>query len=175
MLNQSPDTAALYAYKWGGEPTLQALRAVVANGTTVGTYFDQETRYTAKEVAMIQVSSLIYHSGRMRGIPGNFALLDFIIDQAHHLSVPRHAAHPNAAKLLAAVIAGPEGQRIAAQYIGAGNRYYGGSWEQQLAEQAKAAGLQPASWWTDPGALDFLLSPSGDETKRGIATVLQGG
>jgi hypothetical protein len=46
---------------------------------------------------------------------GEFTLLDFADTTSHQLSVPRRAAHPNAAKLLAAIITGPEGQRISAE------------------------------------------------------------
>jgi iron(III) transport system substrate-binding protein len=175
MLTSSPDTLTAYAFKWGRDETLAALRPVMQNGTFTGTYFDQETRYAAKEVAMIQVSSIIFSSARLHGIPGNFTLLDFAISSSHHLSVPRRAAHPNAAKLIAAVIAGPEGQRIAAEHVGSSNRYYTGSWEQRLQEQALAAGMPEFSWWSEPGALDFLLSPAGEAVKKDIATVLQGG
>ncbi|HLH22247.1 MAG TPA: extracellular solute-binding protein [Chloroflexota bacterium] len=175
MLAASPDIHLPYVYEWGHDPALATLRAVIANGATTGTFFDQQNRYTAKEVAMIEVSSLIYASARQRGIPGEFTLLDFADTTSHHLSVPRRAAHPNAAKLLAAVIAGPEGQRIAAEYIGAGNRYYDGTWEQRLMAQANATGLPTFSWWTEPGALDFLLSPGGEDVKKEINTILQGG
>jgi ABC-type Fe3+ transport system substrate-binding protein len=175
MLSSSPDIHLPYVLKWGHDPALATLRAVIQNGTTTGTFFDQQNRYAAKEVAMIQVSSIIYASARQRGLPGDFTLLDFAVDSAHHLSVPRRAAHLNAAKLLAAVITGPEGQRISAEYIGAGNRYYSGTWEQRQLEQANAAGLPSFSWWSEPGALDFLLSSAGEDAKREINTILQGG
>ncbi len=175
MLSSSPDIHLPYVLKWGHDPAVATLRAVVQNGTTTGTFFDQQNRYAAKEVAMIQVSSIIFASARQRGLPGEFTLLDFALDSAHHLSVPRRAAHPNAAKLLAAVITGPEGQRIAAEYIGASNRYYDGSSEQRLVAQANAKGLPTFSWWSEPGALDFLLSPAGEEAKKEISTILQGG
>ncbi|HEY7065001.1 MAG TPA: extracellular solute-binding protein [Chloroflexota bacterium] len=175
MLASSPDLHMPYVYKWGREPALEALRAVVQNGATTGTFFDQQNRYAAKEVAMIEVSSIIYASARLRGMPGEFTLLDFADTTSHQLSVPRRAAHPNSAKLLAAVITGPEGQAIAAEYIGSSNRYYSGSWEQQRQEQANAAGLPTFSWWGEPGALDFLLSPAGEDVRKEINTVLQGG
>src|SRR5712692_5639201 len=145
------------------------------NGTLSGTYFDIQTRLGAKEVAMGTVSSIIYGSARLRGMPGSYTLLDFASDQAHHVSVPRRAAHPNAAKLIAAVLVGPEGQRIAAEYIGASNRYYSGSSEQRLAEQAKTMGMPEFSWWTEPGAMEYLVSPSSEEVRKEIATILQGG
>ena len=175
MLSSSPDLHLPYVLKWGHDPALAALRAAVQNGTTSGTFFDQQNRYAAKEVAMIQVSSIIFASARQRGMPGEFTLLDFASDSSHHLSVPRRAAHPNAAKLLAAVITGPEGEQISADYIGAGNRYYSDSSEQRLVAQANAAGIPSFSWWTEPGALDYLLSPAGEDAKREISTILQGG
>ncbi len=164
-----------YVFKWGRDETLATLRAIVQNGAFVGTFSDIDTRIGAKEVAMGTVTSLIYNSARVRGMPGGFTLIDMATDSAHHVSVPRRAAHPNAAKLIAATIAGPAGQRIAAEHIGVDNRYYSGSSEQRLTEQALAAGLAPFSWFTEPGALDFLLSPAGEELVREMAAIMQGG
>ncbi len=170
-----PDLHLHYVVKWGRDETVAALRAIMQNGAVAGTFFEQLTRYTAKEVAMIQVSTLIYASARLQGVPGQFALLDYAIDSAHHMFVPRRAPHGNAAKLFAAVIAGPEGQRIAAKYIGAGNRYYGGSTEHQLLEQARAAGVPEFAWWSEPGGMDFLLSPQAEDLRREILTIFRGG
>jgi ABC-type Fe3+ transport system substrate-binding protein len=175
MLAQYPDQYVPYVLKWGRDEALATLRAVMQNGTLAGTYFDIGNRFGAKEIAMGTVSSIIFSSMRQRGMPGEFTLYDFAIDSAHHVSVPRKAAHPNAAKLIAAILVGPEGQRIAAEYIGAGNRYYTGSSEHRLAEQAKAMGLPPFSWWTEPGAMDYLTSPEGEDVRREISAILQGG
>src|SRR5262249_18913463 len=145
------------------------------NGAFVGTYSDQETRYAAKEVAVVMVSSLTYNTTRVQGVPSDFTVVDFAIDQAHHVSVPRRAAHPNAAKLVAAVLVGPEGQPLTAEYTGASNRYYTGSSEQRLTEQIKAAGVPAFSWWNEPGAMDYLLSPAGEDVRREIGTIFKGG
>jgi ABC-type Fe3+ transport system substrate-binding protein len=175
MLAQYPDQYVPYVLKWGRQEALGTLRTVMQNGTLAGTYFDIGNRFGAKEIAMGTVSSIIFASMRQRGMPGEFTLFDFAIDSAHHVSVPRKAAHPNAAKLIAAILVGPEGQRIAAEHIGAGNRYYTGSSEHRLAEQAKAMGLPPFSWWTERGAMDYLVSPEGEEVRREINAILQGG
>jgi len=175
MLASSPDIHMPWVIKWGRDEALTTLRAVMQNGASVGTFFDQQNRYATKEVAMIEVSSIIYASARLHGLPSNFTLLDLGDTTSHHLSVPRRAAHPNAAKLIAAIITGPKGQRIAAEHIGSSNRYYSGSWEQRLSEQAQTAGLPGFSWWSEPGALDFLLSPTGEEVKKEISIILQGG
>ncbi|HZU06775.1 MAG TPA: extracellular solute-binding protein [Chloroflexota bacterium] len=175
MLAMYPDTYMPYVLKRGREETLTTLRAVMQNGALVGTYFDIQTRLAAREVAMGTVSSIIYHSAQRRGLPGTFTLLDLAIEQLHHVSVPRRVAHPNAAKLIAATLAGPEGQRIAAEYIGASNRYYTGSTEHRLTEQARAAGIPEFSWASEPDVLDFLLSPSGEEVRKELSTILQGG
>ncbi len=164
-----------YLFTWGRDETLSTLRAIMQNGAFVGTFFDIDTRIAAKEIAMGTVNSLIYNSARMRGMPGGFTLMDIAPDAAHHLSVPRRAARPYAAKLIAATIAGPAGQRIAAEHIGVGNRYYSGSSEQRLTDLALAHSLPPFSWFGEPGALDFLLSPAGEELTREIGTILQGG
>jgi hypothetical protein len=110
-----------------------------------------------------------------RGIPARFVSLDFAYNSDTHVVVPRKVAHPNAAKLVAAVMAGPEGQRIADEQLGVGNRYYENSLEYGLEEEARAAGLSSFSWADAPReVLDLLFSPQAPELEREIDTILKG-
>ena len=77
----------------------------------------------------------------------------------HLVFVARRAAHPNAAKLLAAVLAGPEGR---AHPGGVDRRR-----QPLLPDSASAAGARGArqgfpsfAWVDNPEALDFALSPT---------------
>ena len=85
------------------------------------------------------------------------------------------AAHPNAAKLLAAVLAGPEGQRIQEEVLGVASRYYPNTRESKLEEEALSAGLPSFSWADSPDAISFALSPEGEATVREMERILQGG
>ncbi len=119
-------------------------------------------------------SSSYYLRALEAGVPAKFVSLDFSLETQHHLAVARRAAHPNAARLLATVLAGPAGQRIAAQYIEGASRYYENSAEYQLEEDARAAGLPTFRWTEDAEAAALLLSPEGQALQREIDGILLG-
>ena len=47
--------------------------------------------------------------------------------------------------------------------------------EHRASTKGTTAPRRAFSWWSEPGALDYLLSPNADEVKKEIATILQGG
>ena len=164
-----------YMYNLGREETLAAVRGAVRNGASADTYANGYTRFAAKEFPLVTNSSSSYHRAGASNVPAAFVSLDFSFETQHHLSIARQAAHPNAARLLAAVLAGPEGQRIAAKYVESGNRYYESSSEYALEQQARAAGLSTFRWTDHPAAVDLLLSPEGQSFQTEVARVLSGG
>ena len=87
----------------------------------------------------------------------------------------RRAAHPNAAKLLAAVLAGPVGAAHRGRDIGVGSRYYADSREAQLEHEALAAGYPSFTWIENPDGLAFAASPEGEALMREIDEILKGG
>ena len=135
----------------------------------------QFTRFAAKEYPLVLVTGSFSITAQIRGIPARFTPLDVSINSDHNVSVARGAAHPNAAKLLAAVLAVPDGQRIMAEYIGVGSRYYESTRENELEREAVAAGFPSFSWRDKPDALDYTLSPAGQELLREIDQILKGG
>jgi ABC-type Fe3+ transport system substrate-binding protein len=164
-----------WVIKLGREETLTALRGAMRNGAVPDTYANEHTRFAAKEYPLVLISSTFYQTARARGIPARFVSLDFAYNSDTHVVVPRKVAHPNAAKLLAAVMAGPEGQRIADEQLGVGNRYYENSLEYGLEEEARAAGLSSFSWADAPReVLDLLFSPQAPELEREIDSILKG-
>jgi ABC-type Fe3+ transport system substrate-binding protein len=164
-----------YRYNIGAEPTLAAVRGAVRNGATADTYANGFTRYAAKEFPLVLTSSSIYHRAGPLGVPARFTSLDFSFETEHHISVARKAAHPNAARLLGALLASPEGQRIAAKYVETGNRYYESSAEYQLEQEARAAGLPSFRWTQQPAATELLLSPEGQSFQSEVSRILSGG
>jgi len=175
MLNQYSTTYLPYAVKLGREETLGALRGAVQNGAVSGTYSDLFTRFAAKEYPMATIQSTFYLTAQKRGIAADYAFLDFVYASETYVSVVKRVKHPNAAKLVAAVLAGPEGQRIGDEHLGLSNHYYGESVEHRLAEQGYAAGLQPFRWADMPNWVDVILAPEQQELQRALDTVLQGG
>src|SRR5262249_38870670 len=139
------------------------------------TYPNQFTRFAAKEYPLSATGVTFHHIALARGIPSRFTPLDFSTNTDHHVSVARRAAHPNAAKLLAAVLAGPEGQRIQAEHIGVGSRYYENTRENQLEDEALAAGFPSFAWTDYPDAMAFVLSPEGEDLQKEMERILRGG
>ncbi len=159
----------------GREPTLAALRAAMQNGAVADTFVNEYTRFAAKEYPMVMNIGSYFMTAQLRGIPSAFTPLDFSSNTDHSLVVPKRAAHPNAAKLLAAVLVGPEGQRIAESLVGYSNRYYEGSADHRLEQAARAAGFPSFTWWDSADARSLALSAEGQELQREIDRILKGG
>ncbi|HZU06918.1 MAG TPA: extracellular solute-binding protein [Chloroflexota bacterium] len=175
MLAQYADIYTAWITMLGREQTLAALRAAVQNGAITDIYANEYTRFAAKEYPMAVITSTYYLTALKRGIPAAFASLDFAYNTDHYVAIPRRAAHPNAAKLLAAVLVGPEGQRIAEEHLGISNRYYEGSVENRLEQAALAAGFPSFTWWESAEVKALVLSAEGEELSREIDRIFKGG
>jgi iron(III) transport system substrate-binding protein len=175
MLFNTATTYLPIILQLGREPALVAFRAAMQNGASADTLPNEFTRYAAKEYPMIVVTGSFYLTAKLRGIPAAFIPLDVSSNADHQVLVARRAAHPNAAKLLAAVLAGPEGQRIQAESTGVGSRYYPDSSDARLEQEARALGFPTFAWVDSPDALAFALSPDGDALARQLDEILKGG
>src|SRR5581483_4313420 len=112
MLFVSTNTYMPWVIRLGRDETLAALRAAVQNGAIADTFPGHLTRYAAKEYPMATTGVTFARLAEARGLPMRFTPPDFSQNTDHLAFVARKAAHPNAAKLRAAVLAGPEGQKI---------------------------------------------------------------
>jgi ABC-type Fe3+ transport system substrate-binding protein len=175
MLFVSTNTYMPWVIRLGRDETLAALRAAVQNGAIADTFPGHLTRYAAKEYPMATTGVTFARLAEARGLPMRFTPLDFSQNTDHLVIVARRAAHPNAAKLLAAVLAGPEGQKIEEDVIGVSNRYYPGTREAKLEDDAVAAGFPSFSWSEPADQIDFVLSPDGEATVREMGQIVQGG
>jgi ABC-type Fe3+ transport system substrate-binding protein len=175
MMYQYTSSYLPYVVRLGKEPTFTALRGAIQNGAVPDIFANEFTRFVAKEYPMVTVAGSFYHAARLRGVPAAFGSLDFSYNTDHHLAVPKKAAHPNAAKLLAALLVGPEGQKIAEGQIGIGNRNYDGSLDHQLEAAALAAGFPTFHWWDNKEVRDLSLSPEGLDLQREIEQIFRGG
>ncbi|HZR97187.1 MAG TPA: extracellular solute-binding protein [Chloroflexota bacterium] len=175
MLFNTAPTYLPIVFQLGREPALAAFRAAMQNGASTDTLPNEFTRYAAKEYPMVVVTGSFYLTAQLRGIPARFTPLDVSTNADHQVLVARRAAHPNAAKLLAAVLAGPEGQRIQAESTGVGSRYYPDSSDARMEQEARAAGFPSFAWVDSPDKMAFALSPDGDALVRELDTILKGG
>ncbi|HEY7067743.1 MAG TPA: extracellular solute-binding protein [Chloroflexota bacterium] len=164
-----------YVMKLGREPTLAALRAAIQNGAVTDIFANEYTRFAAKEYPLAVIDGTYYLTAQLKGIPAAWAPLDFSYNSEHFVAVGRKVAHPNAARLLASVLVGPEGQRIAEQQLGFGSRYYEGSGDYKIEQAALAAGFPTFSWHENPDVGEFTLSPEGLELQREIDQIFHGG
>ena len=174
MLYQYTSSYIPWVQKFGRDEMLATLRAVVQNGAIVDTFANEFTRFAAKEYPMVTIVASYYRTAQLRGVPARFTPLDFSYNSDHHVMVPRKVTHPNAAKLLAAVLAGPEGQRIAETVVGTSNRYYPDTAENRLEQEALALGFQSFVWAESPETRDLALSPEGEALQREINSILKG-
>jgi ABC-type Fe3+ transport system substrate-binding protein len=175
VLAQYPDLYTAWLIMLGREQTLAALRAAIQNGAVTDIYANQYTRFAAKEYPLAVITSSYYFTALKRGVPAAFSALDFSYNTDHYVAVPKRAAHPNAAKLLAAVLVGPAGQRIAEEQLGISNRYYEGSVENRLEQAALAAGFPSFTWWESAEVKTLVLSAEGEELSREIDRIFKGG
>src|SRR5438045_9560315 len=84
-------------------------------------------RYTGHQTSRRFAPPVEWRAGaanRLAASSTRFTAVSLSTNSDHQTLLARRAAHPNAAKLLAAVLAGPEGQRIQAESTGVGRRYY---------------------------------------------------
>lgn len=175
MMFGTPTSYLPHVLTLGREQALAAMKAAVQNSAGTDTLPGQFTRYTSKEYPMIMVTGSFFLTAQLRGIPARFTPLDVSTNSDHQVAVAARAAHPNAAKLLAALLAGPEGQRISFESVGVGSRYYEGSVDDKLEQEARAAGFPSFSYVASPDALAFALSPDGEELGREMDRILKGG
>jgi ABC-type Fe3+ transport system substrate-binding protein len=175
MLFVSTNTYLPWVIRLGRDATFAALRAAVQNGAIADTFPGHLTRYAAKEYPMATTGVTFARLAEARGLPMRFTPLDFSQNTDHLAFVARRAAHPNAAKLLAAVLAGPAGAKIEEDVIGGSYRYYPGTREAKLEDDALAAGFPSFSWTDTPDALDIVLTPEGESAVREMEQIIQGG
>lgn len=175
MLASYPSSYIPQLVMLGRDETLAALRGAIQNGAVTDIYANEYTRFAAKEYPLVNLVASYYVTAQKRGITAAFTPLDFSSSTEHFVAVPKRVAHPNAAKLLAAVLVGPEGQRIAEEHVGYSNLYYDGSADYQIEQAALAAGFPSFKWWESAEAKRLAVSPDGQEIVREIERILKGG
>jgi ABC-type Fe3+ transport system substrate-binding protein len=158
----------------GKDEFADLLRQILANGATQGRFADLLNRYLIGEFPIIMSSSKYFKEAVERGVPAEWNFLDYAPVRRSFACVRAGSAHPNAAKLLSAYLASPEGSKWADEEAGAGNMFYPEGIQQEALEEAEAAGL-PIYYRTEPGFIEFVQSGKQAEWQAELDVILKAG
>ncbi|MBI4318561.1 MAG: ABC transporter substrate-binding protein [Chloroflexi bacterium] len=162
-----------FAFVQGPERFLENLRAIAKNDPVLGTYDNGRTRFFTGEYPLLLTQSATMVEAKAAGVAAEWVSLGMSALGNHNLMVLKGTKVPNAAKLLAVFLAGPDGHKIYTK-TGRGSLLYPGNAEFEINQQDVKAGLRIFSWETTPGMVEFYNSDKGKQVEKDIGEILQG-
>ena len=111
---------------------------------------------------------------RRLGVSLNCKPMDYINVNNHLVAVRTRASHPNAAKLFAAFMVGPEASRLLESEAAAGNQWHPASFQAAMYEDLKKSGLPVLDRGREPGYAEWVESKGYEDLTRAINQVLRG-
>ena len=188
---------AIMEYKLGAPPTydLMNFSSHIVEGNAAGVFERVDWRPLLLEGTNPEVvmdlpetkGAIVYFNGHQgmiysvylkmaqdKGMPAAWQSIEFSEVQNFSLSVRKGAKHPNAAKLVALYLASPQGAKFTLEESLAGNMYYPGNYEHDIAMQDKKQGIREAFPEKDPKIIKFVLSEESDRLEKEIKLILAG-
>ena len=110
-----------------------------------------------------------------KGMPAAWQSMEISEVQNFSFSVRKGAKHPNAAKLVALYLASPQGAKFTLEESGAGNMYYPGNYEHDIAVQDKKQGIREVFPEKDPKIIKFKRSEEYRRLEKELKLILAGG
>lgn len=166
-----PDTWLTNLMPLGREKSLSLLRDIMKNGVVVQAWPVAFTRFAAGEYPMVAlIAETFYHLAKQRRVPAAFKPLDVPYLAQHIIGVRSGARHPNAAKLVAAFLAGPDAVNIWQEVASNPNVYYPSLPQYGLGSQWR--GVRPWVWTEEH--LRFRESEEGSGWAKEIVRILSG-
>lgn len=162
-----------YAYVLGPEKFVPQLRAIMSNNPAAEIYANGQRRYMSGEYPILLTSSQIYLQIKKAGVPVEFVSPDISWLQNHNMILIKGSKVPNAARLVAAFLAGPDGHKIH-NSVSRGSMLYPGNVEFDLHEIDQKAGLRVFQQDKSPESVQFFLSDKGKQVEKEIGDILQG-
>ena len=107
------------------------------------------------------------------GKPAKWQTLNVGINRVFPFVIRKGAPHPNAAKLVAVYLAGPDGRKLIWDETKAGNCYYPGNFEHDILNETLAQGI-PVVNQEESELLQFLGSEKNAKLEKKIAEVIAG-
>ncbi len=164
-----------WAYILGKDRVRSGLRAILKNDAIQGTYADLENRYLIGEIWLSILNSSNLKDAQDKGMPAQWQTIEFADVRESALVVRKGAAHPNAAKLVALHLAGPDGAKFMAEEAGVGNLYYPGNIEHQIRTQDQKQGVTEVFADRKTDVLQFYTSKEAAQLQKDLQLVLQTG
>jgi len=157
------------AIPMGRQASLSVVEAILKNGAVVTQWPTAVNRFTLGEYPMVAlISESFFHQLKSRGVSAGFRPLDAAYVSQHIVAVRTNARHPNAAKLLAAFLAGPEAVKIWQEIATNPNFYYRGKSPFELGPEWQ--GVRP--WLWTPERLRYKSTPEVEAWEEEIGRLL---
>ena len=165
---------ARWGFYLGSKQLLSLLNGIMNNGAIVGTYGDLYNRFLIGEIPICFITSAYLKMAKDKGMPAAWQSVEISQVQNFSLSVRKGAKHPNAAKLIALYLASPPGAKFTLEESLAGNMYYPGNYEHDIAMQDKKQGIREAFPEKDPKIIKFGRSEESRRLEKEIQLILAG-
>jgi len=153
----------------GRQASLSMVDGIMKNGAVVTEWPTAINRFTLGEFPLVAlISETFAHQLKAKGLAVGFKPLDAALVNQHIVAVRAGARHPNAAKLLAAFLAGPEALKIWQEIAVAPNFHYRD--QSPLGLGAEWRGVRP--WFWNPERLRYSSTPEVGAWEQEIGRVL---
>ncbi len=157
----------------GKEKTFSELRSILKNKAIQGRYVDLLNRYLLGEINIQYSISGWLKDTKDKGMPTAWQSLEFSDVSQYQVMLRKGARHPNAAKLLAIYLAGPEGAKFTLDEGAAGNLYYPGNFEHDIKLQDEKQGFKTVLKESKLELMNFMDSKESDLWEKEIALIFQ--
>lgn len=166
--------AAVWLGKMTTEELLNRLRAVVKNKPILQSNSDIHNRLQIGELRLaFWVPNDFQEELRRKGLPIECKAMDYIPVNNHLLVIRAGARHPNAAILMAAFMAGPQGAKLL-EAEARGNYLHPESYQARELKRLKEGGLPVLNRGTEPAYATWLASKEYEELNSAISRALRG-
>jgi len=177
QIGVNKSTSVWLSIGWGTEKkkTLSTLRSILKNGAIVGGSRDLVPRYLMGEISIAAgMSAGFLLRIREKGPSAEYKTLDVSIERNFSSVIRKGAPHLNAAKLVAAYLASPDGYKFIKEVCLNGSLYYPGNFEHEIMERDKKRGLRIIMLEASD-LLPFSLSEEALSWEKEIKKILAGG
>ncbi len=163
---------ARFAFILGKKQTLATLRAILKNKPVLDHFPPLNNRYLSGEIDMAYTVDQYIADARARGKPAAWISMDPLEIRDYQVLLMKGSKRPNAAKLVAVFLAGPEGGKFTTQVVRKVHHLYPDNLLYDGIQAAKKRGVQPITWESFPGLLDFIQSKEYEDWQKEVQVIL---
>ena len=163
---------ARFAFILGKKQTLTTLRAILKNKPVLDHFPPLNNRYLSGEIDMAYTVDQYVADARARGKPAEWSSMDPLEIRDYQVVLMKGAKRANAAKLVAVFLASPEGGKFTTQVVRKVHHLYPDNLLYDGIQAAKKQGIQPITWESFPGLLDFIQSKEYEDWQKEVQVIL---